>query len=589
MKKTALVVSAASFALLLNACMDLPPLPAVVERGDYGAAARHVTEIVNRNMEKSGARGLSIALVDDQRVVWASGFGWADEKAGVRATPETVYLSGPITTLVTATAVMQLQEKGLLDIDRPFIEYMPDFRIGSRFANARPFTIRELLTHHAGLPSGWLKGAYTEKPESPDRIFGFLPEAFMTTAPGTVYDYSSIGYSLLGALVAKVSGRDFASQIETGILAPLGMTSSSLAPGEKIRRLIARPYKKGKPDAEKPRRDVAADGLFTSVTDLARLMQAVFAGGLPILRPETAAEMMKPQGAPALDMDLKMGLGWHLYDPGELSYAGRTAFNEGGTLHYQASFITLPDHKLGVIALSNSTGSGALMYRACTDALKIMVQAKTGITPPAPPVLPPDTKTPPPSSVLNAIAGDYATSFGNVKLTPKKDRLDASISGYGARLVPLEGGGFRPEIRFMGFAIKVKELDGITAEFEKVGGLDAMIGKTPSGRYLAGTKTPEVPIPAAWSKRAGSYRLVNRGNDQLYIDNVELSAENGRLTIEFSLPGITRDRAKFILLPISDTAAVTAGYGRFMGETINVIAANGIETINYSGLIFRRE
>jgi hypothetical protein len=357
-----------------------------------------------------------------------------------------------------------------------------------------------------------------------------------------------------------------------------------------MRKFLSKPCKDGKPAVEFPIRDIAAGGLHTSVLDLALFMQAMLAGGGKILKPDTVAEMLKPQNAGVpLDMDLKIGLAWHLYDPGELSYAGRTAFHDGATLHYQTTFVMLPDHRLGVVAMSNSPGSKTLMYRASTDALKIMLQAKAGIKPPPPPTTPPDAESPPPAAALKAVEGNYATSFGNVRITARQDRLDAEISGHRARLVPLEGGGFRPEIRFMGFTVRIKELDGVTAHFTKVAGLDSMIGKTQGGTFLAGTKTDRVPIPEAWSRRVGRYMLANRDGDQLYIDDVAVSVDDGSLTMEFSLPGITHERAKFILLPCSDTEAVTAGYGRYMGETVNVISTGNSESLHYSGFIFKRD
>jgi hypothetical protein len=137
--------------------------------------------------------------------------------------------------------------------------------------------------------------------------------------------------------------------------------------------------------------------------------------------------------------------------------------------------------------------------------------------------------------------------------------------------------------------VRIKELDGISVDFMKIAGLDAMVARTPGGKYLAGTKTKCVPIPAQWSGRVGKYSLTNRESDQLYIDKVALSVEDGCLMMEFSLPAITKDRAKFTLLPISGTQAVTAGYGRFMGETVSVVSSGGVETLNISGLVFRKQ
>ena len=102
--------------------------------------------------------GLSIALVDDQSVVWEQGFGFADKEKKLPATPETIYRLGSISKLFTATAAMQLADQGKLDIDKPVEVYLPEFSIKSRFTDAHAITPRNIMTHHSGLPRDYLKG-----------------------------------------------------------------------------------------------------------------------------------------------------------------------------------------------------------------------------------------------------------------------------------------------------------------------------------------------------------------------------------------------------------------------------------------------
>ena len=115
-------------------------------------------------MSKHDVTGLSIALVDDQQVIWARGFGFADKERNLPAAAETVYRVGSISKRFTATAAMQLAERGKLDIDRPLATYLPGFSIKSRFPEAGSITPRTLMTHHAGLPSDRLKGSRARNP-----------------------------------------------------------------------------------------------------------------------------------------------------------------------------------------------------------------------------------------------------------------------------------------------------------------------------------------------------------------------------------------------------------------------------------------
>ena len=121
-------------------------------------------------MKNADVTGLSIALVDDQRVVWAQGFGYADKAANIKATADTTYHLGSIAKVFTATAAMQLAEQGKLDIDQPIQKYLPEFSIKSRYRRyARhhaaqhhdaPFRPARLLgARHERAPSGAIRGS----------------------------------------------------------------------------------------------------------------------------------------------------------------------------------------------------------------------------------------------------------------------------------------------------------------------------------------------------------------------------------------------------------------------------------------------
>ena len=123
------------FAVLivaLSACSTPPKKPANAMQGDYTYTRQYITWLIEKEMREADVTGLSIALVDDQQVVWSQGFGYANKQANMRATPDTVYHLGSIAKVFTATAAMQLAEQGKLDIDQPLQHYLPEFSIRSR-------------------------------------------------------------------------------------------------------------------------------------------------------------------------------------------------------------------------------------------------------------------------------------------------------------------------------------------------------------------------------------------------------------------------------------------------------------------------
>ncbi len=116
------------------ACSTRPPQPQQVEGDDYRYTQEYLNWMINEQMVENDIVGLSIALLDNDRVVWSQGYGYADEAKDIKATAHSLYRAGSITKLFTATAVMQLVERGLIDIDKPLQHYLPEFDINSRFA-----------------------------------------------------------------------------------------------------------------------------------------------------------------------------------------------------------------------------------------------------------------------------------------------------------------------------------------------------------------------------------------------------------------------------------------------------------------------
>ena len=106
-------------------CSGAPTRAESVGRGDYAKVAEYASKLIRHEMKKGDVTGLSIALVDDQRVVWAAGFGYADKAGNVPASPDTIYRAGSISKIFTATAAMQLAERGRFDIDHPLADLSP--------------------------------------------------------------------------------------------------------------------------------------------------------------------------------------------------------------------------------------------------------------------------------------------------------------------------------------------------------------------------------------------------------------------------------------------------------------------------------
>jgi len=623
---------------ILAGCAGVPlkkPVPAA--RGDYGPAREYISALIRQEMEKQQITGLSIALVDDQKVVWAEGFGYADKAKGIAATPDTIYRAGSISKLFTATAAMQLVDDGVLNIDRPLQRYLPEFSIKSRFPDAAPITPRSLLTHHSGLPSDLLKGMWTRSPVSLDEEVTLLRNEYAANPPGFVFAYSNVGMTLLGHALEKIVDRDFATHMGISLFMPLRMTNSSFSPKIDRSSLASKAYRANEEAVETPLRDIPAGGLNTSVLDLSRFISMVFGGGWSnqrqVLKTETVAEMLTPQNSQVpLDLSFRVGLGWMLGSMGglDIKNAGSVAHHSGATLYHRSQLVILPEQKLGVVVLANSASAAGLINKVAAETLKLALEAKSGITQPSPQqpvqavrkedIKTPDSKEqqmlaleakygtaqlirkqqpikndkeerkPLTQEELKAYEGHYDTIVGLVEVRKKSDYLEAAMFNRTVRLVPRPDGLLEMNYKFLGlFPVSLGKLDHIYIDREMVTGRNILKVVIDGNEFLAGEQLKPGPISDKWQQRSGEYEIINAGDDAVLVDKLRLRYEEGLLKAEYTLPLFTDQILSLALAPLSETEAVICGLGRGKGETVRVVTREGQELLAYSGYLLRKK
>lgn len=185
------------FVSLLSFCLGLGAIASYEKAAGYSTTIEQITVLIEQRMQENQVTGLSIALVDGQDVVWAKGFGYADKENDIKASTETIYEIGSVSKTITATAVMRAQDKGLLDIDRPLTEYLPEFSIlpplGFDPEPDNPITIRTMLTHHSGIPGNFLNGDLTLNPRTDYTawLLDYFDTDYACFPPNFVYAYSN--------------------------------------------------------------------------------------------------------------------------------------------------------------------------------------------------------------------------------------------------------------------------------------------------------------------------------------------------------------------------------------------------------------
>jgi putative ATP-binding cassette transporter len=179
---------------------------------------------VERILHDAGAPGCSVAVVDASGEVMTAAFGFADVRRELPARPDTIYPLFSGTKLFTATAVLQLAERGLLDLNDPLEKFVPTA------GAARGVTLEQLLSHRSGLKDT-LRAflAVTIPPEpQPDSAQALARYRLVAgRAAGTKVEYRNVNYALLGEVVSRVSGVEYREYVRNNVLEPLGMDATS--------------------------------------------------------------------------------------------------------------------------------------------------------------------------------------------------------------------------------------------------------------------------------------------------------------------------------------------------------------------------
>ena len=571
-------------ALLLVACSaPIPYKPTNLPRENYAYAQHYLTWLIEKEMADNNITGLSIALVDDQKLVWSSGFGYSDAENKIPATSGTAYRMGSIAKLITATAAMQMAEQKQMDIDQPLSHYLPGFSIKSRFHSAEQITPRNIMSHHSGLPANFLRGMLSPNPRYFTTLVNDVQDEYVAFPPNYVFAYSNLGMTLLGAAIEHTSGQNFNRHIKRSLFDPLEMRDSYFSSQPELKG-----YKDGKLSEALPLRDLPSGGLVSSVDDLSRFMKMVFAGGRAgnrqLLKPETLAEMFRPQNDHVpLDISRRSGLGWML-NYSEVRRGGLVANHGGSLMNFYSEMKILPEHKLGVVVAINSAAAHAVVNKIAAEALKVMLETKTGIAQPE------KQNTPFPKHLkAEAIdTGYFDTVAGVVKIGTLFGNLNAELMGHSFQLAPNGDGWFGVKYNLLGLLpISFSPLDDVRLAMTRIAGRDVLIGSMGDETTLVGNKLQPPASREPLLDYVGKYELVSQG---IGVEPTKLALlyEDGMFIAECAfaqLPGII---LRVSVNPISDTEALISGLGPSRGETIRLFKNKDEKHLLYSGLDMRK-
>jgi CubicO group peptidase (beta-lactamase class C family) len=335
---------------------------------------------LKRAIRHHGVPGASVAVLKGRRVVAAAAAGVTNVDTKVPVTTDAVFQIGSITKVFTATLIMQLVDDGLLSLDTPIIEYLPEFQIADQ-ATRRAVTARHLLSHTSGIDGDF----FVDSGRGDDSIARLIP--MMTLLPtlfplGAKMSYCNVGFAVLGRLIEVLRRETYDQAMRKRIFKPLGMTHAMTLPEDALRHRCAIGHVA---DPKDPKRLIAAP--FThlshgqksagstpamSASDLLKFVAAHLdhgriGGGKRLLSAGSVAAMQRqqvrlqkhaPTGATG------WGLGWVLQNLDGHKVIG----HDGGTIG-QYSFLRVSPEKRIAVALLTNGGDAIGVYQAMFDDL----------------------------------------------------------------------------------------------------------------------------------------------------------------------------------------------------------------------------
>jgi CubicO group peptidase (beta-lactamase class C family) len=323
--------------------------------------AGELESLVYQQIERWKVPGVAVGILHQGEREYL-GFGWTNVETGELVQPETLFQIGSVSKVFTATLLLHLVDDGVLDLDAPVLEYVPELGLTDPHAR-RALTLRHLLIHRGGFYGDRFDdhGPGDDALERAVRAFCELPQH---AAPGELWAYSNAGFDLAGRAIENVLGTTFERAMRERIFEPLGMERATFFAAEAIRHSVAvghfaaadgirvaRPF-------QIPRRANPAGGIIATVSELIRFAELHIGdgelNGARILKPETA-QMMRELHTEA-DFTRRWGLGWSLREINGV----RAVEHTGATNGFMGRLCVIPERKFALAIVTNGENGGSV-------------------------------------------------------------------------------------------------------------------------------------------------------------------------------------------------------------------------------------
>jgi len=315
----------------------------------FGAVRSKIIGLV----ESDKLPSVSVAVAKDGKIIWEESFGWANREKKIKATPQTSYSLASISKPITATGVMVLVERGLVDLKMPVDNYLGREKLTAYEGKASDATVEQLLNHTSGLPSHWHFFYENESPRPPDMDETIRRYGILVNPPGEVHHYSNLGYGILDYIISRVSGKSYGEFMRREIFLPLGMQHTFVSTAPAPEASAAQRYEADLspvPFYDSDHRGASA--VYSSAPDLVRFgmfhLKNHLGDQAQILKDETIDLMQRHIDKKLPNVGYKLGWGVNEDDNGY-----RSVSHGGGMPGVSTGLKIIPSENIAVVVLCN--------------------------------------------------------------------------------------------------------------------------------------------------------------------------------------------------------------------------------------------
>lgn len=303
--------------------------------------------IINQFVELQELVGVSAGIYTDNKIFWRGGAGYRNVEQEKKADCNMLHRIASIAKPMTATAVLQLVEKGLVDLEAPIQKYLPDFPAKKEGV----ITVRNLLNHTSGL-GHFSSISSTEHYASIKDVVDAFKHKKLENPPNRQFRYSTYAYNILGAIIEKVAGVSYQTYMKEHIWEPIGMMQTGIEEFGKSYTNKANLYKRNKKGELIPDKitDLSAKypggGIQSTVHDLLKFGKAIL--NMDLIKRSTLETMIAPQKVKK--QGTPYALGWFVYNHPKYGKVIRHGGKQSGTNTFLSIFL---DQKVVIVVLAN--------------------------------------------------------------------------------------------------------------------------------------------------------------------------------------------------------------------------------------------